>query len=139
MATTSNSTHRLGDAVITTGVLHNILGGYLYRKQLAGMAREGILSSASDARLGTIDGERRQTALWFLVGGLALITMGACIRGTSDDRIPPALGPGMTVIGALGAATMPLSGFWLALAEGIAAMVLRRRHRQLTTTQLTTR
>ncbi len=131
MATISDTagTKRLGDAVITTGVLHNLLGTYLYRGQLAGMASDKIIGSASDARLGTVDGERRQTALWFFVGGMALIAMGASIRraGRDDEPIPAALGPGMTAIGAIGAATMPFSGFWLIIAEGIAATVLRRR------------
>ena len=131
MATLSDRkrTKRLGDAVITTGVLHNLLGTYLYRGQLAGMASDRIVGSASDARLGTLDGERRQTALWFFVGGTALVAMGASIRsaGRDDVPIPAALGPGMTAIGAIGAATMPFSGFWLIIAEGIAATVLRRR------------
>jgi uncharacterized protein DUF6463 len=34
----------------------------------------------------------------------------------------------MTAIGAVGAATMPVSGFWLLIVEGIAATALRRRH-----------
>jgi Family of unknown function (DUF6463) len=110
-------------------VLHNLLGTYLYRGQLAGMASDRIIGSASDARLGTVDGERRQTALWFFVGGTTLVAMGASIRRAArdDERIPAALGPGMTAIGAIGAATMPFSGFWLIIAEGIAATVLRRR------------
>ncbi|MEO3757383.1 DUF6463 family protein [Mycobacterium sp. B14F4] len=129
MTTTMTPTRRLGDAVITTGVLHNLLGGYLYRRQLAGMARDGLLNSASDARLGTVDGERRHAAFWFLMGGLAFITLGASIRrsATTGEPIAPAVGPGMTVMGALGAALMPVSGFWLLLAEGLAATYLRRR------------
>ncbi|KUH99107.1 DUF6463 family protein [Mycobacterium sp. IS-3022] len=125
-------TKRLGEAVIATGALHDALGGYLYRKQLAGMARDGLLNSASDARLGTVDGERRHTAFWFLIGGLAFITMGASIRrsGASGEPIAPALGPGMTAMGAIGAAVMPVSGFWLLLAEGLAAMALRRHQRR---------
>ncbi|HEX2214041.1 MAG TPA: DUF6463 family protein [Mycobacterium sp.] len=125
----TTTTKRLGDAVITTGVLHNLLGGYLYRRQLAGMARDGLLNSASDARLGTVDGERRHTAFWFLMSGLAFITMGASIRRSGDtgEPIARALGPGMAAMGALGAACMPVSGFWLLLAEGVGAVVLRRR------------
>ena len=73
-------TKRLGDAVITTGVLHNLLGTYLYRSQLTGMASDRFIGSASDARLGTADGERRQTAVWFFVGGMAMVTIGASIR-----------------------------------------------------------
>jgi Family of unknown function (DUF6463) len=137
MATISDSlrTKRLGDAVITTGLLHNLLGTYLYRRQLAGMASDRVIGSASDARLGTVDGERRQTALWFFVGGMALVTMGASIRraGRDDERIAAALGPGMTAIGALGAATMPFSGFWLVIAEGIATTVLRGQNGRRTT------
>ena len=127
--TTTASTRRLGEAVIATGVPHNLLGGYLYRRQLAGMARDGLLNSASDARLGTVDGERRHTAFWFLMGGLAFITMGASIRrsATTGVQLAPALGPGMAAMGAVGAASMPVSGFWLLLAEGVTATVLRRR------------
>ncbi|KUH85137.1 MULTISPECIES: DUF6463 family protein [unclassified Mycobacterium] len=129
---TEARTKRLGEAVIATGVLHDALGGYLYRRQLAGMARDGLLNSASDARLGTVDGERRHTAFWFLIGGLAFITMGASIRrsGASGEPIAPALGPGMAAMGAIGAAVMPVSGFWLLLVEGLAAMALRRHQRQ---------
>ncbi len=96
MATISDTarTKRLGDAVITTGVLHNLLGTYLYRGQLAGMASDRIIGSASDARLGTVDGERRQTALWFFVGGTALVAMGASIRraGRDDETNPRSTG-----------------------------------------------
>ncbi|WP_102143472.1 DUF6463 family protein [Mycobacterium hubeiense] len=123
-------TQRLGEAIIATGVLHNALGGYLYRRQVAGMLRDGIIGSASDAKLGTLDGERRQTALWFFVGGLAFITIGESVRRSGQRKAPiaPALGPGITAIGALGAATMPASGFWAVLAEGLVATALRRRH-----------
>ena len=127
----TDHTKRLGDAVIATGLLHNLLGGYLYRRQLAQMARDGVLNAASDARLGTVDGERRHTAFWFLMGGLAFVTMGASIRRSAATRAPiaPALGPGMALMGATGAAVMPVSGFWLLLAEGLAAIYLRRRAR----------
>ena len=129
MTTQNSNEKRLGEAVIATGVLHNLLGGYLYRRQLAGMARDGLFNSASDAVLGTVDGERRHTAFWFLMAGLAFITIGASIRrgAATGERIAPRLGPGMTVMGALGAASMPVSGFWLLLAEGVTATVLRRR------------
>ena len=127
--TTTARTRGLGDAVIATGVIHNLLGAYLYRRQLAGMARDGLLNSVSDRRLGTVDGERRHTAFWFLTGGLAFITMGASIRRSASTGAPiaPALGPGMAAMGAVGAACMPVSGFWLLLGEGVAATVLRRR------------
>lgn len=129
MTTTMAPTRRLGEAVIATGALHNLLGGYLYRRQLKHMVRAGLLNSVSDAGLGTVDGERRQTAFWFLMGGLVFITVGASIRrsATADEPIAPALGPGMTAMGALGAAVMPVSGFWLLLAEGLTATYLRRR------------
>jgi Family of unknown function (DUF6463) len=132
MATMSKSTRakRLGDAVIATGALHTLVGGYLYRRQLAGMAKDRVINSASDSRLGTLDGERRQTALWYFVGGMAFVTIGTSIR--RDERIAPALGPGLTVIGAIGAATMPMSGFWLVIGESIAATAFRRRPRATT-------
>ena len=128
MTNTMTPTRRLGEAVIATGVVHNVLGGYLYRRQLAAMARDGLLNSASDARLSTVDGERRHTAFWFLMGGLAFITLGASIRrsAATGEPVAPALGPGMTAMGALGATVMPVSGFWLLLAEGVAATYLRR-------------
>jgi hypothetical protein len=131
MTTTSDSasTKRLGNAVIATGVGHNLIGSYLYRRQLVDMARDGLINSASDARLGTVAGERRHTAFWFLLAGFCFMTLGASIRRTSatGERIAPALGPGMTAMGAVGAAMMPVSGFWLLLAEGVTATVLRRR------------
>ncbi|MCT7659392.1 DUF6463 family protein [Mycobacterium deserti] len=133
MATKSDLAHtrQLGGAVIATGVGHNLIGSYLYRRQIVGMARDGLINSASDARLGTLEGERRHTAFWFLFAGFFLMMLGAGIRQTGGDgeRIAPALGHGMTAMGALGAAMMPVSGFWLLLAEGIAATVLRRRGR----------
>lgn len=117
---TSPAVRRVGDAVIATGALHNALGAWLYRRPLAAIARDRGFNAVSAARLPAEERDRREAAFWFLISGTAFAVIGAALRNTDDDAVA-ALGPAIAAIGAVGAAAMPVSGFWLLIAEGVAA------------------
>jgi hypothetical protein len=125
---TSTTLARIGTATIATGVGHNLIGAWLYRRQLAGIARDGVLDAIENQRVESPERERRQTALWFLMSGGAFATLGAALRRTDDgDTAVAPIGTGMVAMGVVGAAVLPRSGFWLLIAEGVAAMAVGRR------------
>ena len=125
---TTNHLHRVGAATIATGIGHNLIGAWLYRRQLAGFVNDGLVDAVESTRLDGAERSRRETALWFLMSGAAFMTLGAGLRRSSsgDGAIRP-IATGMTAMGAIGAVAMPKSGFWLLLAEGVAARRLSRR------------
>jgi hypothetical protein len=124
----TNHLHRVGAATIATGIGHNLIGAWLYRRQLAGVVHDGLVDAVENPRLHGAERSRRETALWFLMSGAAFMTLGAGLRRSSagDGAIRP-IATGMTAMGAVGAVAMPKSGFWLLLAEGVAARRLSRR------------
>lgn len=125
---TTNYLHRVAAATIATGIGHNLIGAWLYRRQLAGFVHDGVVDAVANPRLNGAERGRRETALWFLMSGAAFTTLGAGLRRSSaaDGAIRP-IANGMTAMGAVGAVAMPKSGFWLLLAEGVAARRLSRR------------
>ena len=128
---TSSTLARVGAATIATGVGHNLIGAWLYRRQLAGVARDGVLDAIENGRVASTERERRQTALWFLMSGGAFVTLGAALRrmDAGDLAVAP-IGSGMAAMGVVGAAVLPRSGFWLLIAEGVAALAVGRRSRR---------
>jgi hypothetical protein len=124
----TNHLHRVGAATIATGIGHNLIGAWLYRRQLAGMMHDGLVDAVENPRLHGQERSRRETALWFLMSGGAFMTLGAGLRRSSagDGAIRP-IATGMTAMGVVGAVVMPKSGFWLLLAQGVAALRLSRR------------
>jgi hypothetical protein len=125
---TASTLDRIGAATIATGVGHNLIGAWLYRSQLTGMMRDGIVDVIETRRVEPAERQRRATALWFLMSGAAFVTLGAALRRTSDgDHVVAPIAAGMTAMGVTGAALLPKSGFWLLIAEGVAAMSVRRR------------
>lgn len=121
----TNHLHRVGAATIATGIGHNLIGAWLYRRQLAGFVHDGLVDAVANPRLDGAQRCRRETALWFLMSGAAFMTLGAGLRRSSacDGAVRP-IAAGMTAMGAAGAVAMPKSGFWLLLAEGVAALRL---------------
>jgi hypothetical protein len=119
----SRTLGRIGTATIATGVAHNLLGTWLYRSQLAGILRDGVVDVVESPRVDSAERQRRATALWFLMSGAAFATLGAALRRTrAGDRAVAPIASGMTAMGVVGATVLPRSGFWLLIAEGLAAM-----------------
>lgn len=112
----------LGIVIVATGVLHLGFGLVSFAPPLNGIVQAGVLDSLD----GRVD---RQAALWYFVGGGFLLTAGLAVRWLARHvgRLPAALGWGLALIAAAGAAVAPRSGFWLVLVEGVALIVAARR------------
>ncbi|BBY29365.1 DUF6463 family protein [Mycolicibacterium sediminis] len=127
----SRALTRIGTAAVATGIGHDLLGAWLYRRQLAGIARDGLVDAVENADLPAAERHRREVALWFLTSGAAIGTVGAALRGAraTDGAVVP-IGAGLTAMGVIGAAVLPRSGFWLLIGQGAAALSVARRARR---------
>lgn len=100
------------------GYAHAGVGAVLYRDPLADIARDKVFRSVPD------HGDRA-TAFWFTVAAPALWLGGRLLRSAEsagDLDGQRAAGSVLTATGLVGAAAMPLSGFWGVAAVGIAAL-----------------
>lgn len=111
-----------GGLLIGTGLLHTAAGAALWRPQLRAIARDGVVDAVDP-------NPARQAAFWFMMTGWSWIAVGQAVAA-HERRVgapPPALGRHLLGIGAVGAALMPRSGFWLFLPQGVLALALARR------------
>ena len=66
-----------------------------------------------------------QLAVWFVLFGVMLFICGLSIdalEGASANHVPKFLGWCLLALGVLGAALMPVSGFWLIFPPAIAVL-----------------
>ena len=103
-----------------TGIGHTLVGLVLFRQPLRAILDDGIVNSIGQ---GQFD---RGAAFWFLLFSpiclaLAQIVSHAVARG--DGRTLRIIGGYLLAMGVLGAAVMPISGFWILIA--IAPLLLR--------------
>ena len=112
----------IGTLLVGTGLLHIALGLAGGAKPLAGIRRDGV-TNAVDPH------PERQAWVWYMFTGWLLVALGQVVRWGQrrDGVLPAALGWHLTAIGAVGAILMPLSGFWLILAQGVLALRTARR------------
>lgn len=106
-------------------IAHAGVGMALYRDVLVDITGRTLVASIPDR------GDKA-TAFWFMVGGPTLWLGGRLLRSaeSSDDlSAQRAAGVVLTATGAIGAAAMPLSGFWAVAAVGVGAL-RRGMHRQ---------
>jgi Protein of unknown function (DUF2867)/Family of unknown function (DUF6463) len=101
---------RSGSLLIATGVLHELVGAFLYREELAEIGRAGVF--------GAVDSDRGPlaAALWFLIAGVGIILLGALFRWVETDLdrpVPARAGWCLAVLGALVVVPMPASGGWV--------------------------
>lgn len=111
--------HRLGMMLRGLAVLHGAVGLVIYRRPLASVVGDGLVN-AFDPHID------RRAAFWFLLFTPVLfmtaqLVDAAARRGDSDTL--RTLARNFLGIGALGAAAMPVSGFWFVL--GLGALMLR--------------
>jgi hypothetical protein len=106
-----------GRLLMGTALLHNAVGIAIYARPLANILRDGGLNAVEPHR-------DRTTAFWFLVSGGLIFTLGQFTDWTEqrDTALPPSLGWSLLAFGAGGAFLMPVSGFWLVIPQGIAAL-----------------
>ena len=101
----------IGYGLIVLGVGHGITGIVLFRRPLAAMWRNGFFNAVA-AHLD------RRAAFWFMVFSAFLLLAGqTTLRAiaTADLPLLRIVGWHMLVIGAIGAAALPRTPFWIAL------------------------
>jgi hypothetical protein len=119
------STAKIGLAVLVLGGLHSAAtlagGGSI----LLGMVSDGWLGSAEIAF--EADWER-VAVFWSLWFGAVVCMLGWVLMQTGKGRSPLSLpfALGFTAFAALGAAAVPVGGFWLVIGVGVWMVVATR-------------
>lgn len=123
---------RTGFLLMVTGIGHFFVGLALFHEPLAAIAREGILNTIPPRLMdgGVRLDFGREAAFWFVLYSPLLYLQGqvanrAIARG--DAALLRILGWNLLVTGAVGAAVMPVSGFWFVIA--LAALGFRDARR----------
>ncbi len=104
-----------GRLLKVTAVGHTLVGLVLFRGPLADIVGRGVLDAVG------MDPDR-QAAFWFLLFSPVCYALGQIVEG-GDRRILRIVGWNLVLLGIIGAAMIPVSGFWLLLAIG--PLVLR--------------
>lgn len=110
-----------GALLVGTGALHTLVGVAAFRRQLAGIRRDGYWN--------TMDTHQdRQSAFWFLYSGLGLIFTGqvASWARRETGRLPRSLGWSLLAASAAGVVLMPVSGFWLVIPQALLLLAARK-------------
>ncbi len=113
----------IGRWILAVGVIHTLLGAWLFRRPLGDIARDGFWN-AVDPYPG------RPLAFWFVFGGLTTLLLGALIdwlEAQRPERLPAFLGWGLLGLGLAAAVLMPVSGGWLLLPPAAAAILRSKR------------
>lgn len=70
----------------------------------------------------------RECSFWFQFAGVMLIIQGCYMRSMNKDKEAPKwFGWTLTAMGIVGATLMPISGFWLILAQGIRIIWIQEK------------
>ena len=142
-----------GNLLFATGVLHNTVGFLI--PELAGpfwriVADGGLVATPGDIN----EHYAREATFWFQFAGWAMMMQGYYMRHTAlmirkhqtgtttsrnkpstttiDEEAPTAVGLAMTTMGLVGAYCMPVSGFWLILAQGMRVLWILHSRPELT-------
>lgn len=118
----------VGQLLIGTGAIHEIVGVAIHAKGLRAIGRGGVVNAVDPH-------PDRQHAVWFLVTGALLAMYGHLVHATErrTGTLPAAVGRQLLAVSLAGVVLMPVSGFWAILVEG--ALALRVAHRRAGTDQ----
>ena len=109
-----------GPLLIAIGLLHTVFGVTHYRRELAETWHAGFFNALAPALA-------RKLAFWFLFSGFLLIVLGhLCLwleKGLGRP-VPAFVGWELLVLSLVGAALMPVSGFWLVIAAAIYSIIV---------------
>lgn len=120
-------TRWIGRWLIGVGVLHSLLGLFVFAAPLRQLIDSGWLNA-----LGSRD-PMRNLAFWFVFGGVFTVLVGYLIDWI--ERLPGAVVPrpaGWTLLvtAVVGVFLAPLSGFWLVFPPAVGVLVQSRRAAQ---------
>ncbi len=115
-----------GLLLLATGIIHSLVGLLVYAAPLADIGRAGVFNAVGSHA-------DRNAAVWFLLSGVLLITLGQLSRWAQQHTgmLPTFLGWTLLGVAAAIAILMPVSGWPLVAAAGglllRAARVTERR------------
>ena len=109
-------TRWIGRAVMAIGVLHTVVGIFMFRSTLADLFADGLVN--------TVHGPARGFAFWFLFFGFLGLLLGALVDWCeqSSRPLPAFLGLGLLSITITCLILMPASGGWLLLVPALGAV-----------------
>lgn len=112
----------VGKLLLATAAVHLVVGEVATAGPLAAVGRAGGVNAVEPH-------PDRMAAVWFMLLGVVLGLLGGLTDWAQAERgrLPASLGWDPLGLGALGAALMPASGFWLALPQGLLALRAARR------------
>ena len=102
-----------GRLLLATGIIHTLVGLLAYAAPLADIGRAGVVNAVGTHA-------DRDAAVWFLLSGVLLITLGGLSRWAQrhTGTLPAFLGWTLLAVAAAVAILMPLSGWPLVAAAG---------------------
>ena len=109
----------IGRWLIAVSILHVIFAIAVFRKVFALVVERGLVNAVGADPLS-------QLAVWFILFGAMLFISGVSIDAlerASSNHVPKLIGWCLLGLGALGAALLPVSGFWLIFPPAIAVLV----------------
>ncbi len=111
--------YHAGTLAIVTGIVHWFGLSLRHAEAWTAILRDGYFN-AVDPHV------ERQAAFWFAVFTPALIAFGLALRhaaAQADTELLSLCGWTLLAIGVLGAAAIPVSGFWLVIAASIPPLI----------------
>lgn len=114
-----------GPLLMATGVLDLLYVLVFHSRQLAAIAGDGFFG-AVELDPSQLD---RETAFWHLTFGAMVVILGGLVHWAQSrtGTLPAFLGWSLLALGLFGAILVPVSGFWLVLAQAMMMLVVARR------------
>jgi hypothetical protein len=109
----------IGPLLVLTGVLHVAVGAVLFAKPLAAILRDGVLDAVGRDLA-------RGLAFWFVLYGPVLASLGWITQhavATGDGAALAVVGWSLLGMGVVGAAVIPVSGFWILIALALPLLL----------------
>jgi hypothetical protein len=105
--------------LVAIGIVHSLFGLVLYRAPLSAIAGEGFVATVLPPHVD------REAAFWFVLFGPILVMLGQVVGRAArrdDAGIVRLIGAWLLAGGMVGVIVMPVSGFWLLIAVGLATI-----------------
>jgi len=112
----SKTKRQMGLTLILTGLLHTIVGLFVFMEQLEPLFTEGLWNTVKDGQF------ERGAAFWFMMFGFLLMIVGYLadwLMKRKEIAPPAAFGWMILIICVIGVIFMPNSGFWLGIPQGV--------------------
>lgn len=102
-----------------TAAGHLVVGAWLFREPLGALLRDGYVGAVNPD-------PARRLAFWFQLLTPILVLIGLVVSRaleTGDTHILAIVGWGLLGLGVVGAAGMPVSGFWILIALSVPLLM----------------